>query len=131
MATEREKSPRRTMCAAVLTLEGLSVALVIPVMISISGVATGTAVGLGLGLAVVCFLAAGLLRRPWGYWLGWAAQIAAVAMGVIVPMMYVVGALFAILWAAADLLGRKIDGERAAAYAAFDRMEAERDASAS
>lgn len=122
MASEREKSPRRTMCAAVLSLEGLSVALVTPVMISIAGVSAGLALGLGLGLAVVCFVAAGMLRRPWGYGLGWAVQAAAIALGVVVTMMYAVGVVFAILWITADLVGRKIDSERAAAFAAYDRL---------
>lgn len=127
MATEREKSPRRTMCAAVLSLEGLSVALVTPVMISVSGVSTGVALGLGLGFAVICFVAAGMLRRPWGYGLGWALQVLAIALGVVTTMMYVVGVLFAILWATADLVGRKIDRERAAAFAEFDRITADQE----
>jgi hypothetical protein len=34
--------------------------------------------------------------------------------------MFFLGAIFALLWGTADLLGRKIERERAAAYAAFD-----------
>jgi hypothetical protein len=33
--------------------------------------------------------------------------------------MFVLGAVFAVLWTAADLLGRKIERERAAAWAAY------------
>ena len=33
--------------------------------------------------------------------------------------MFVLGGIFALLWGTADLLGRKIERERAAAYDAF------------
>ena len=38
----------------------------------------------------------------------------------MVPMMFVLGAIFALLWATAYFLGRKIERERAVAYAAFE-----------
>ena len=113
------RSPRRGMCAAVLSLEAITLGLTTPVMISISGVATGTALWIGLGLAVSCLLLAGMLRAEWAYAVGWGIQLAAVALGLLVPLMYFLGAIFALLWGAAYFLGRKIERERAAAYAAF------------
>ncbi|MEU4453417.1 DUF4233 domain-containing protein [Nocardioides sp. NPDC023903] len=128
MATEREKSPRRGMCAAIVSMEGLAVALAAPVMISIGGVSPGLALPLGLGFFVACILVAGMLRRPWAYWVGWALQVVAIAMGFLIPIMFVVGVIFAVLWGMADILGRKIESERAAAFEAFDRIAAEEDA---
>ena len=125
MTAEREKSPRRGMCAAVLSLEAITLGLTTPVMISISDVSTGTALAVGLGLVVACVLVAGLLRRPWAYTLGWAIQVAAVALGFVVGIMFVLGAIFALLWGMADLLGRRIDRERAAAFAAYDAQHVE------
>ena len=125
MTAEREKSPRRGMCAAVLSLEAITLGLTTPVMISISDVSTGTALAVGLGLVVACVLVAGLLRRPWAYALGWAIQVAAVALGFVVGIMFVLGAIFALLWGMADLLGRRIDRERAAAFAAYDAQHIE------
>ena len=125
MASEREKSPRRGMCAAIVSMEGLAVALAAPVMISIGGVSAGLALPLGLGFFVACILVAGLLRRPWAYWVGWALQVVAIAMGFLIPIMFVVGVIFAVLWGMADILGRKIESERAAAFEAFDRIAAE------
>ena len=119
-AGEREKSPRRGMCAAVLSLEAIALGLTTPVMISVSDVRTATALSVGIGLLVACVLVAGLLRRPWAYVLGWAIQIAAVALGFVVGIMFVLGGIFALLWGLADGLGRKIERERAAAYAAYD-----------
>ena len=116
-----ERSPRRGMCAAVLCLEAITIGLSTPVMISVSDVATGTAVATGLGLALACLLLAGMLRGEWAYVLGWLVQVAAIALGLLVPLMFFLGAVFAALWAAAYFLGRKIERERAAAYAALDR----------
>ncbi|MER6972420.1 DUF4233 domain-containing protein [Nocardioides sp. NPDC000445] len=125
MASEREKSPRRGMCAAIVSMEGLAVALAAPVMISIGGVSAGLALPLGLGFFVACIVVAGLLRRPWAYWLGWALQVVAIGMGFLISIMFVVGVIFAVLWGMADILGRKIERERAAAFEAFDRIAAE------
>ena len=121
--SERDKSPRRGMCSAVLFLEAITLGLSTPVMISVADVDPATALPLGLGLAVVCLLTSGLLRKEWAYSLGWTIQGAAVALGFLVTTMFFLGGIFALLWGSADLLGRKIERERAAAFAAFDRQQ--------
>ncbi len=113
------RSPRRGMCAAILCLEAITLGLTTPVMISVADVDTGAALGVGLGLTVVCLLLAGMLRAEWAYALGWAVQVAAIGLGFVVPLMFVLGAIFALLWGTAYFLGRKIERERAAAYAAL------------
>lgn len=117
--TNTERSPRRGMCAAVLSLEAIALGLTTPVMITISDVPVGTALAVGLGLAVVCLLLAGMLRAEWAYLAGYVVQVAAVALGFVLPVMFGLGAVFAALWAGADLLGRRIERERAAAWAAW------------
>lgn len=117
---ERSRSPRRGMCAAVLSLEAITLGLTTPVLITIADVEPGTAVAVGVGLAVVCVVLAGMLRAEWAYALGWAVQVAAVALGFVIPAMFLLGGVFALLWAAAYLLGRRIEQERAAAFAAYD-----------
>ena len=114
-----ERSPRRGMCAAVLSLEAIALGLTTPVMITIADVDTSTALSVGLGLAVVCLLLAGMLRAEWAYLAGYVVQAAAIGLGFVVPVMFGLGAIFAALWAGADLLGRKIERERAAAWAAY------------
>lgn len=123
--SERDRSPRRGMCAAVLFLEAITLGLSTPVMIAVADVGAGTALPVGLGLMLVCLLASGLLRKEWAYSLGWAIQGAAVVLGFLVTTMFFLGAIFALLWGSADLLGRKIERERAAAYAAFDAQQGE------
>lgn len=112
------RSPRRGMCAAVLSLEAITLGLTTPVLVTVAGVPVPTALAVGLGLAVACLVLAGLLRHEWAYALGWLVQVAAVGLGVVIPMMFLLGGIFALLWGSADLLGRRIERERAAAYAA-------------
>lgn len=114
-----ERSPRRGMCAAVLCLEAITIGLTTPVMITIADVAVGTALFVGLGLAIVCLLLSGMLRKPWAYGVGYAVQVAAIGLGFVISMMFFLGGIFAALWAAADYLGRKIEREKAEAWAAY------------
>ncbi|MBB6626725.1 DUF4233 domain-containing protein [Nocardioides sp. KIGAM211] len=111
------------MCAAVLCLEGITLGLSTPVMISVSDVDTGTALAVGLGLTVVCLLLAGMLRSEGAYAVGWVVQVAAIGLGLLVPLMFFLGAVFALLWGTAYFLGRKIERERAAAYAAYHAQQ--------
>jgi hypothetical protein len=76
------------------------------------------------GIAMVlCVLLCGVLSRPGGVALGWALQIALVASGFVVPVMYFLGAVFAALWWASVHFGRKID-EAKARFAAQARAQA-------
>jgi hypothetical protein len=108
------------MCAAVLCLEGVVLGLTTPVMIAVEDIAVPTALVVGLGLALACFLVAGMLRAEWAYGAGWVLQVGAVALGFAVPLMFFLGTVFAGLWGLAWWLGKKIERERAEAYA---RME--------
>jgi len=118
--SDRDRSPRRGMCAAVLSLEAVTLGLTTPVLIKIADVDTPVALAIGLGLAVLCLLIAGMLRGEWAYALGWLVQVAAIGLGFVIGLMFFLGTVFALLWATAYLLGRKIERERAAAYAAYD-----------
>jgi hypothetical protein len=101
------------MCAAMLTLEAVILALSVPVMISIEDVDTPLALGLGLGLAASCVVTAALLRHAWAYVMGHVLQVGAVCLGFVVPVMFLVGAMFAGLWALAFVVGRRIEADRA------------------
>lgn len=104
---------QRRLCAAILLLEAIAFGLSTPVLISVADVSTATALWIGLGLMAACLLVAGLLRFEWAYWLGWAIQVGAIALGFEVGAMFVLGTVFLALWATAWFLGRKIELERA------------------
>lgn len=103
---------RARLCAAMLFFEAILLGLSTPVMITVEDVDRGLALWLGLGLAVACVLVAGLLRRPGGFALGHALQVAAIALGLLAPAMYFVGGLFALLWWGAYRLGGTVDSDR-------------------
>jgi hypothetical protein len=97
----------RAIAASVLFFEALVVALAIPVAITLQDVDPLVA---GLGgalLALACLVVAGLLQRPYGYRLGWGLQGLVVATGFVVPTMFFLGGLFALLWGVGLRVGRK------------------------
>lgn len=106
------RSPRRTMCASVLGFECVVLALSSIVLISVTGTSTGVGLGVGLGLAVAAIVIAGLLRFEWAYYAGFALQVAAIAVGIVVPVMVVLGVVFGTLWTCAYVLGRRIEHEQ-------------------
>jgi hypothetical protein len=112
------------MCAAILSLEAVVLGLTTPVMINLADVPWRTACTVGLGLCVACLLLAGLLRSEVAYAVGWVIQIAAIALGFVIPLMFGLGAIFALLWGTAYFLGRRIERDRAAAFAAYDAEQA-------
>lgn len=107
------RSAQRSMCATMLFLQAIVLGLTTPVMIGVANVGVPTALGVGLGLTAACLLAAGMLRQRWAYGLGWAVQVASVGLGFVVTMMFLLGIIFAALWAGAYFLGAKVDRERA------------------
>jgi uncharacterized protein DUF4233 len=106
------------MCAAVLALEAVVLGLSTPVMITIYGVSKPPALAVGLGLTAAALVVTALLRYPWAYVLGTLVQVAAIALGFVVPVMFLLGLIFAAFWVTALVLGRRIEAlkrERAAA----------------
>jgi hypothetical protein len=66
---------------------------------------------------LLCVLLCGVLGRRGAVAIGWALQIALIASGVVVSMMYGLGVIFAGLWWASVHYGRKIDAIKAARLA--------------
>lgn len=106
---------RRRLCAATLSLEAIVLALTAPVLISVADVDKATALATGLGLALLAVVAAGSLRSPVGYGLGHLVQVGALAMGLLLTSMVVLGLVFTALWITSYLLGQRIDLDRGTA----------------
>ena len=109
------------MCASVLAFEAIVLGLTTPVMITVVDVDTPTALGVGLGLMVAALVIAGLLRFRWAYVLGSLLQVAPVALGFVVPAMFVLGLLFAAAWVMALVLGRRVEAAKRERQAAQPR----------
>jgi hypothetical protein len=104
---------QRRLCAAILVLEAIVLGLTTPVLFALTDAGTTAVLLIGPGLTVLCLLVAGLLRFRFAYWLGWAIQVAAIAVGFVVGTMFFLGAVFLALWATAYVLGARIETERA------------------
>ena len=67
----------------------------------------------GIALSIVLVLACAVLSKPWGMGLGWILQLVLVLAGFVEPMMFLVGALFALAWWYGIRTGIRIDREAA------------------
>ncbi|MFD1212729.1 DUF4233 domain-containing protein [Arthrobacter sp. GCM10027362] len=86
--------------------------------------------GVGIVLSLLLLLCCALLRKPAGYWIGWALQLLIIATGFVVPMMFLVGLLFALTWWYGVVTGARIDREnkeRDAAQAEWERSHPDKD----
>jgi hypothetical protein len=102
------------MCASVLGFECIVLGLVTPVLITVESISSGAALTIGLGLALAAVVIAALLRFEVMYVAGFALQVAALALGFVVPVMFVLGVIFGALWTTAYVLGRRIEQQQTA-----------------
>jgi len=107
------RSARRQFAATILVLEAFVVFFAGLVAFGLREV-NPAVIGIGGGALVLSLvLAAGMLRRPGGYVVGSVLQVPLLATAFVVPMMLVVGLIFAALWVTGLRLGGRIDRERA------------------
>jgi hypothetical protein len=115
------RSVKRLFAMLVLLGETLVVGFATLVAKDLAGVGQGTALLAGGLLALLCHVAAGLLRVRVGYSLGWAVQVLLLASAIWVPIMLFLGVVFGALWVTALVQGQKADdltARRAAAQRA-------------
>jgi hypothetical protein len=70
--------------------------------------------GVGLGLSVLLMIFPAILGRPGTYVLGWILQGIVLSLGIWVPLMYLLGAIFLAMWAWGMIAGGTIDKARVA-----------------
>lgn len=100
----------RRLCATVLVMETVVIALSIPVAITIAHARPAIAGVVGGVLAAAAVLLAAVVGRPgqgWTLAAGSVLQALVIATGVVVPVMYALGVIFGALWATAIWLGRR------------------------
>lgn len=96
---------------------GLEAALVFFIALTIFGLdllPPLVALGGGAAFILVLLATAAMLRHPWAVWLGWALQVALLALGFLLPMLFVTGGIFVALWLYCFIMGRKLDRRNAA-----------------
>lgn len=68
-----------------------------------------------IGGGVLCVLMVAVipvLRYRWGLICGWILQGIIVATGILMPLMFIVGGLFLIMWVYCMVVGARIDREK-------------------
>ena len=108
----------RQLCGTVLIMEAVIIGLAIAPSIALEHLHAGTAGALGGGIALVAILLAGLVGRPrmgWALYAGSALQAVVIVSGVIIPVMYILGVIFAALWFTGIWLARKVERRASAA----------------
>ncbi|HEY4898472.1 MAG TPA: DUF4233 domain-containing protein [Candidatus Nanopelagicaceae bacterium] len=100
----------RVLGSAVLAMESLVMGFALLLAMEKHGV---LALSLGGALAIAILLTAGAMKHITGWYLGSIWQICLIGYGVVVPAMYFMGTLFAVLWVCAFYIGRKGEAIRA------------------
>ncbi|WP_030673885.1 DUF4233 domain-containing protein [Streptomyces sp. NRRL B-1347] len=114
----------RTLCSSTLIGEFFVIGFAGLVAMKDPDLETGTVwtvCGVAMALSV---LLCGMVTRPGGVQLGWALQVALIASGFVVPIMFFMGAMFAALWWASVHFGQKIDEAKARFAALAEQGEA-------
>jgi len=101
-------NPMRGVLAALLVFEVIVFALAAVGMVAVSGMPLATASLIGGGSCLLALAAAATMRGRLGLPLGWLTQVVAVGLGLAAPMMFLMGGIFALLWAVAFVLGKRL-----------------------
>lgn len=121
-AVRRKRPAKPQFTQTMLVLEAFVVFFATLVAYGLRVADTATVWWVGGALTVVLLVLGGWVGRPGGYVAGSVAQVVVLACGFVVPMMFVVGAVFAAMWVFSLRVGGRIDRERAEWDAAHPGM---------
>lgn len=108
----RLRSTTESLLSIVLLLEAILLFFVTLVLFGLKTVSPLVAFGGGAVFVVLILLTIVLLRWPVGMVIGWIIQFALIALGLLNPVIYLVGAGFAAFWIWCFVRGRQIDRQR-------------------
>lgn len=110
----RNKSTQRTLGSMLMAFESFVVFFATLVAFGLKVADGPTVWAVGLALSFLFIMTPAILGKKFSYAWGWFLQIVVVALGIWVPLMYVIGGIFVCLWAWAMIAGGTIDKARAA-----------------
>ena len=109
----RNKSTQRTLGSMLMAFESFVVFFATLVAFGLKVADGPTVWTIGLALSFILIMTPAILGKKFSYAWGWFLQIVVVALGIWVPLMYVIGGIFVCLWAWAMIAGGTIDKARA------------------
>jgi hypothetical protein len=110
----RERSATESLLSIALLLEAILVFFVVMVAFGLRVLPTGVVFGGGAALVLLLLVAGRRAGGPVGVWIGWVLQVALIALGILLPQMYFIGAIFAAIWIYCFVTGRRLDRRKAA-----------------
>jgi len=108
----RRRTTTESLLSIVLLLEAILLFFVTLVLFGLKTVPPAVAFGGGAAFVVVILATILLVRWPVGIAVGCAIQLGLIALGLLNPVMYLVGAGFAAFWIWCLVRGRQIDRRR-------------------
>jgi hypothetical protein len=109
----RQRGATESLLSIVLLLEAILVFFVVLVVFGLHVLPPAAAFGGGAALFVVLLLVGRLVRWPAGIAIGWVLQAVLVAAGILVSLMYFIGAVFLGIWIYCFIIGRRLDRRNA------------------
>jgi len=113
----RQRSVTEMLLSIVLALEAFLVFFVTLSVYGLDILEPAVAFGGGAALVVLLIIGGRLVRYPAGWVFGSLLQLVILATGLLIPLMWAVGALFAGIWIFCYIRGRSIDHQKAAVVA--------------
>ena len=110
--TRRQRSVTESLLSIVLVLEATVLFFATLVAFGLRAVDPALALIGGAASIVLLVITAMLVRYRWGVWFGWVLQAALIATGILVPLMYGIGALFAAIWIYCFVRARQLDRQK-------------------
>ena len=113
VTTRRPRSATESLLSIALLLEAVLVFFVTLTVFGLRALPAGVAFAAGATLFLVLLIDSRLVRYPFGIWLGWLLQAVLIAAGVLVSLMYFIGAIFLAIWIYCFVTGRRLDRRNA------------------
>lgn len=109
----RRRGIRESLLSIALGLEAIVVFFMTLTAFGLKALPPAVAFGGGAALLVALVIAAGLQRYRWGHWIGWVLQGVLIATGIILPIMFAIGAGFAGIYIYCYIKARQLEGRPA------------------
>ena len=109
----RNRSTKRALSSMLMVFEAGVVFFAMLVAFGLKVADGPTVWAIGLSLTFLLMVTPAILGKKFSYAWGWFLQLVVVALGIWVPLMYVLGGIFVCLWAWAMIAGGTIDKARA------------------
>lgn len=110
----RQRSLTESLLSIVLGLEAVLVFFIALTVYGLHALPPALAFGGGAALVVLLALGTRVVRYGWGVWVGWVLQAALVATGILLPVLYIVAAVFVAIWVYCLIRAQQIDRQNAA-----------------